>query len=518
MEQITFETTRSGETGASIGLVRIHSSYNPSLEAERFLEARLEEIRPRAVVIIIGAGLGYLDRELKKKRPESEIIAIHLEEKLYHRRIDNHSIPDSVKRWHPGMMKTIEEFLFESLSETAIAGLKIIEWPASVKVRPQQTRQSTEALAMVIRRYSGNISTTAAFGRKWISNSLRNYLNLNRVIHPVISTDPVVLAAAGPSLEKSLTVLAEYRNNYQLWALPSSLPALSAAGLQPDMIITADPGYWARLHIRNFPETVPVAMPLSAAPGLRESTATLILPQGIPGENFLLRNGKWPGLQVQAMGTVAATAVEMWKQLTSGPLILTGLDLCWYDLRSHTRPHTFDGWLAAGSRRNNPMNNILWERAMKMAPKKSGVYRTGPAMQTYTDWFRRNIPSGRVFRLTPTDAEKSPVEIHGIPDYGPEIFRKLPMKEFTSTITTTTSPENRQQRQMNVKHLLSHWKILLKNADKGMDPETEELLYTLDPGGVLELKGCDRIQYNEIRKTQLKKVRSIINRMDALYG
>ncbi len=502
----------------SIGSIRIHSAFNPEKEAQRFLDTRLEEIRQRAAVIIIGAGLGYLDRELKKKRPDSTIIAIHLDNRLYHSRIKNNACSNPVRRWYPGSEKDIESFLFEALSETSVGGLRILEWPASVKARPRIAEQAGRALSTVVHRYSGNISTTAAFGRVWIKNTLRNYLDLRKVIVPDKVKEPVVLAAAGPSLENTLDILKKFRGYFQLWALPSSLPALMEAGLEPQLVITTDPGYWARLHSRYFPENIPLAMPLSAAPRQNTESPIMLISQETPGEDYLLQNSRWPRLHLASMGTVAATAIELWKSISTGPLIIAGLDLCWYDLRSHARPHSFDGWLASLSNRKNPLNNILWERAGKLAPDRSGIYRSGPAMKTYTDWFRQNLPPGRVFRLNPDNSKKSPVLIPAAPDCGPEIFRISEKPPLLQSFNLKDSPESFIEKQMKVRKLISRWKDSLEHEGMRAGNETEGLFYTLDPGGVLELEQSSRLEYPEIRIRHLARVREIISQLEAVYG
>lgn len=519
VERISIEQARTGEPTASAGSIRIHSAYDPDREARKFLDRHLDDIQQHAAIVVIGAGLGYIDRVLKQIRPESKIIAIHLEDRLYEARIDREKPIDSVKRWHPEAGIDVESFLYNALNETSIGGLRVLDWPASVKFRRDRADNAAEALASVIRRLSGNISTTAAFGRQWVRNTLRNFLEMERVVFPSSSDNPVVLAASGPSLESTLEFLKKHRTVFQLWALPSSIPALLSAGIRPDLIITTDPGFWARLHGRYYLEEVPIAMPLSAAPRLIGTGASLLLPQGVPGEAFLLKNEEWPRLQLPAMGTVAATAVEIWKQMSTGPLILTGLDLCWYDLRSHARPHAFDGWLSSLTSRHNPMYSILWERAMKLAPKRIGAYRVGSALQTYTDWFRNNIPKGRIVRLISPDSTVSAVSIPGIPEKGPELFEELPKnREHMNHFPVIPSPDNFDQRRGVVRELIARWRKMLDSPMKDADIETRELMYTLDPGGVLELERCGRAEYHEIGNRHLDRVKNIVNGLESSYG
>ena len=516
MEEISIEPGRNGELTASIGTIRIHSSFNPNREARKFLEARLKEIRPKTTVIIIGAGLGYLDRQLAEQRGDLKIIALHLNDSLFKSRIKESGSLQKVHRWHPGNGREIEAFLFEVIDETSIGGLQILEWPACLKAMPDMAENAARAISTLVHRYTGNISTTAAFGRIWIRNSLRNYIELNRYVIPATTTAPVVLAASGPGLEKALNHLQRFRKGFKLWALPSSLPALTRADLKPDLIITTDPGYWAGFHYRHFPEGIPLAMPLSAAP-LFKSFPILLLRENIAGEEILPSEEFPPHIRIPTMGTVAASAIELWKKISSGPLIITGLDLCWSDLRSHARPHAFDSWISAKAERTNPLNNILWDRARILAPEVKNGYRSGPAMRTYADWFRGNTPPGDVFRLTPGESEKSTIVIKGIPDAGPGILESLAVLKSSEKPQIIESPESPQQRRKRVKSLISNWKGALKSRESANTPPIRNLRYTLDPGGILELERSSRKEYPELMMKHMKRVEERVEQLESIY-
>ena len=519
VERISIDRARSGEPTASAGSIRIHSAYNPDREAEKFLTSRLKDIPYHSVIVISGAGLGYIDRILQKLRPEARIIAIHLETILYEGRVDSTEHSNSVVRWHPGSNRDIESFLYEVLDETSISGLKVLEWQASQRVSKESSLAVSRALASVIRRYTGNISTTAAFGRLWIRNSFRNYLDTEYVASSSGTGKAVVLAASGPSLERSLRLIGRFRSRFQLWALPSSLPALLSSNLKPDLIIATDPGYWARLHGRFYPEAVPIAMPLSAAPRPVSAGAPLLLPHGIPGEAFLLQSEKWPTLPVPATGTVAATAVEVWKRLSSGPLILAGLDLCWDDLRSHARPHAFDGWLTSRTLRYNPLYNVAWGRAVKQAPIRVGSARTGFALQTYLDWFADTPRKNQIFRLCPPGSASPGISIPGIAEVGVELFNNLPKgSENPESYVVVPSPVDRNRRGEVIAELIAQWKSQLSTSVPGARTGIQDLMYALDPGGVLEMERSSDTKKIGAGERHLERVEKLVNNLESTFG
>lgn len=519
MIEISLESARSGEPTASCGSLRIHSAYDPDKEARRFLKDRLKDIPSHSVIVVLGAALGYMDRILLELRPECKIIAIHFETDLYNAAVTRKISLPQLSRWHPKSEKEIEKFLFDVLDETSISGLTVLEWPVSKQVNPEQFNSAARALATVIRRYSGNISATAAFGRTWIRNSLRNYLEIENIVIPESMDEAVVLAASGPSLEKSLDIIRKFRSRFQLWALPSALPALLNSELEPDMIIASDPGYWARKHGRFYPEETPVAMPLTATTPPTWTGGTLLLSQGSPGEDFLLEDSAWPRLDVPSMGTVAATAVEIWKRMSKGPLLIAGLDLCWDDLRSHARPHAFDGWIQSGTSRLNPLYNEIWGRAMKQAPERNGRIRTGPTLQTYLDWFISNTPKGRVFRLVPQGSELSSIPIPGIAESGSDLFVRLSAGgKKERCFRTGPPPTGRKQRQDRIRSLIAEWIKRIENSTENPDIRTGDLMYSLDPGGVLDINRSSGGSRKEAAERHRETALGIVRELGSIYG
>ena len=521
---MTIDIAKSGETSAEHNGIRIHSAYDPRKEAGRFLDSALPAGTRPNTIIVIGAGLGYADETAAERWPNADIIAIHLNAELYKNRIGRSRGKSAgrIKRWHPESDVSLPSFLASAVGEHNVHGLHIIQWPASVSVMPDEANRAAQYVAQIVRRHTGSITATAAFGRLWIRNTLRNFIELDRLAVPSATDKPVVIAASGPGLEYALTYLSTYRGRFRLWALPSALPALSAASLTPDLIFATDSGHWAKLHMRYFPPSVPVVMPLSAAPPPSGIGVPMLIRQGVPGESRLLRGPEWPLLPIPARGTVAATAVDVWSAAAGDSLLLVGLDLCWYDLRSHARPHAFDGWIASRTDRKNPKVNELWNRALAQAPKKEGKRRTGPALETYADWFRGIDGKGRIFRFHSPENPVEPVSVEGFPIRGEELFREWKSSGTTAKIAPyriTEAPQNRLTRKKAVISLLDDWKKRLETKTAADEDEDDfhEMLYTLDPGGTLELTGASDSEKKRIASEHFTRVGRILDKIRDSY-
>ena len=518
---MTIDLARNGLPSAEHGGVRIHSPYDPRREARRFLDTALADGDAPRAVVIIGAGLGYVDEAAAERWPNANILAIHLSRELHEGRISSggDDAAPRVRRWHPECGVDLASFLSEALTESAMRGLRVLVWPPAAAAMPVEAEEANRSLAEIVRRNTGSISATAAFGRSWIRNAVRNFVDLDRIALPAAVERPVVLAASGPSLEFALPLLSSNRHRFRLWALPSAMPALKAASLAPDLIFATDSGFWARLHMRSFPRDVPIAMPLSAAPLPPHTGTPLLIRQGIPGESRLLRSPEWPLLPVPARGTVAATAVEAWAVSARGPLLLVGLDLCWRDLRSHARPHAFDGWIASRTDRRNPPLNESWNRAVVQAPIRSGALRTGPALETYADWFRGLDGKDRIVRFRSPDDPDDPAPIPGIPMRGPEVFREWAPPGESGGYRTIKAPLDRRRRHAAVVRLLNDWKERLDGRQAGEgDDDFDELLYVLDPGGALNLAGAPEEARKAIADDHRARVRRTVEELRAAYA
>ena len=500
MESFKILKAANGSITASAGPVKIHSSYNPEKEAERYIN-KLQLSSP-SCILITGTGLGYLETTLQKEFPDTPIIAIHLHPATFRHNLNNNR--PHIKRWHPDSPYSLETFLAEYLNEDSTFGLKIISWPPACKAWPQKAAQTTHTITAHIRRHSGNITTTAAFGRIWLRNILRNYLQHDKILSPHPIKVPTVICASGPSLEKLIPALHQHRSRYLLWALPSSMAVLNKARLKPDMIFSTDPGFWAQLHMRHFPPGIPIAMALCSRPLHNNTCPPLPICQKYPGEQHLIasyqsrktRPAPPPGLHLPAMGTVAASAVEAWKKLSNAPLFLAGLDLCWNDLLSHARPHSFTPWLDAQASRQNPYNNILWKRALNEAPETNGQTRYGSSHKTYADWF--NGPALKPFRQRIARLSPPHTPHQGLASNLPQVktdtlalSAKIPPNQQHTH--THTCPLNQNQRREHIQQLLASWQLQIKqlqpqNPAPTPNLEIHRLMYNLDPAGALKYR------------------------------
>jgi hypothetical protein len=411
---IELAKSRSGLPSAVVNGIHLHSMYDPRKEALRFIESNLFGEYPDTIVVL-GEGLGYITEELQKRFKRAKILSIFFSHEVFEARICR---IDAC--WHPGNDISLFDYFSSNVSDFDIAGLRLLIWEPSLSAFPGPGSIARKAVSQIIREYNGNIITTAAFGKRWVTNSFDNFLHIQD-FHSITSRKaPLVIAASGPTLCRSIPLLKKLKNKIRIWALPSSLSSLLNENIIPEMVVLTDPGYYSTLHIspaRNI-RGLKLAMPLSAAAGAWKASAQIcLLSQLTIFEKALINSLNLPSLSVRPNGTVAGTAIEIALESTA-PTIFAGLDLCFQDIQDHTRPHAFDALLDQKSFRLNPLYTQIFERLASFVAPGSKIASGIPiSMKTYAGWFSRFFTAGShgVYRINP-----SPITIANLPEISSE--------------------------------------------------------------------------------------------------
>ena len=192
-------TARSGQPTARVNGTHLHSPYDPEKEARRFLRQSIKQRNP-STILLLGAGLGYLYREMMRSFPGARVVLV-----FYHEAVCRSFAPalPAGTYWHPAESCTILQFLRSRIHELEAEGLVVVEWPASARVFPEASLRANRALHQLFREIRGTLVTTAALGRRWLRNSLANFLGIDEIFPPVSAhtvKGPTVIAASGPSL------------------------------------------------------------------------------------------------------------------------------------------------------------------------------------------------------------------------------------------------------------------------------------------------------------------------------
>jgi hypothetical protein len=382
----------------------LHSRYNPCGEAERYIDSLSlnEKIR---FFILIEPGLGYMVAPLKRRAPDAKVIALHAEKPGQipaaqgSPTIMPTAKPDS--QWHPETGVSVQQFLEAEIPDSVASEIRILEWRPALNFYGRSYLALLEEAAAFIKRSDANARTTKAFGSRWFKNFIKNLSIIKTAIDPINSNLPFVsrpflVTGAGPSLEDAIPIIKKTinketaRNAFFILASSSSIAALEANDLRPDLAISTDGSNWARLHLYNSfrsnsgERTCPLAATLTAAiPSQCGGLPLLVICDGSLWQTLILREMRIPFITLPQRGTVTAAALDLAFALSGGQIYIAGMDLENRDMRSHARPYSF--------------NILIEEKAARTDPEYSQTYRrssllkAGGSYGIYASWFKKQI-------------------------------------------------------------------------------------------------------------------------------
>ncbi|MBI9106060.1 MAG: DUF115 domain-containing protein [Spirochaetales bacterium] len=507
---IEFPLSKNGELTAKYSGVFLHSSYSPLREAESlYCNENLARYR---TLILLEPCLNYIAKVVKSNKPETKIISIYTRG-VFAGKDDSKS--DFI--WYAGSDESLKSFLDRTMNELDLELLKLVEWPPSARLFSETLGGYKKTITQHLRELHGNITTSSGFGRRLIRNFIKNYVLSESIAIPEHTASAVFIAGSGPGLKSSISFLKKKRSELILISLPSSIEFLLSFGIIPDIAVTTDPGFYAGLHQRSLTNCL-TASPYTAniSPVIQNNKLLIPINQHSFIESAILDSGD-AFINIPSNGTVAGTALFLASTLTSGPVILSGLDFSFIDILSHNRPHSFDSHIEQFTSRTNGLYNIYYHRNIPDSFKvNSNSRRTTTALKTYRGWFERSsgIFSNRCFFLN--HFERPPGDFPGITEE--EAGQLLTGRtKFSFGIYNNTSLDERRNKISSFLRKQIESVNTAENSIKNIATDFEkiiEILYTSIAGKIFlpDLLEMKRISFTENSKLFISKAVSLTER------
>jgi hypothetical protein len=366
-------------------------------EAARHVESCLGGKNP-SMVFILGGGLNYIGKVLLGNQPHARVVLLQPSDIF-----DAFEFCRPAFRWSPSSHTSLEDILHTSLrGEYHSGGISIIEWNPVMNAYPGQGEHIRQSLRVALEMASTQSATSSFWSYRWLRNSVRFAMNASRLTLLKPGTTPIVIACAGPGLSAYYSTLREIRGRISLWCLASASLALLEHGLEPDLVIATDPGFWNGYHLySSLGMPTPVAFPPSAyvPPSILENSTLLPLDTGLPFERIAMQSIGSGSLLADASGTSAGTALSLAISATSGQIFIVGLDLAALGWDDHARPYAFDVLDRAASHRTDPECSRRISRVLDMYTISLPPWKTSRSFSAYAQTIR--VPkqhANRVFR------------------------------------------------------------------------------------------------------------------------
>lgn len=245
-----------------------------------------------------------------------------------------------------------------------------------------------------------NRNTMRAFGTVWVRNLLRNNAlwHGDRPLDALIgsaSQATVLVAAAGPSLDRVLPQLGGIDRTTIVVAVDTAVVSLRRYGIHADVVLVADPQYWNTRHLDTVSTRDLAALVVDPAvhPRVRRLwhgpvyTSASVFPLGA----YLDRAaGRFTALG--AGGSVATAAWDFARLLGAERIAMAGLDLGFPAHRTHAQGSFFEERSVHRAHRLLPAEHVMAGYIYSGAPRYVESTAGAPVlsdarMAVYRTWF-----------------------------------------------------------------------------------------------------------------------------------
>ncbi|MGP1586995.1 MAG: 6-hydroxymethylpterin diphosphokinase MptE-like protein [Treponemataceae bacterium] len=325
---LTFSKACNGEDTCNCKNVFLHSKYNPSAEAQKWIESQNVSYNVSAV-IAVGICIPYSLKFLKQKFPEKKIIVIQYSDEF--KRFESDETCNFLYIGKNSNVYAVSEFFFNLLGEEYCSSLFILSWLPAEKIFTYEATLVKDSLKIFIEKSKNIIATRSYFSKKWFSNSIRFFCFVNHCFSCKKINMPVLISASGPTLKEGISFIKKFRKNFFLLSVSSGLNILLRNQIIPDAVISTDGGYWAKRHFdcifRKY--DIPILCSSEAAIPFVNLKNNQFLP--LIYEDFINKSiftkTNIDGVLNARNGSVSGNAVDFALNFTTNDIYTVGLDL-----------------------------------------------------------------------------------------------------------------------------------------------------------------------------------------------
>ncbi len=392
-----FKDARNGAITCSYNGKFLHSAYNPQSEGEKFVQNLKADFLP-SLIIIIEPALSYCAPFLRKKFPDTTLCAIHFSEDWKEPFSKTDCQWDKV--FYYSENSNFAEKLLFYFGEEKLCSCLIFDWIASRNIFPQESDNIWQELKSAILKSRDIIGTRSYFSKRWLKNTLIFCANVKRCALIQKTKLPIVICASGPSLKSSISKIKQYRNSFFLIAVSSAYRPLIENDIRPDLIMSTDGGFWAKMHLsypgqkkfKNNGDFFALSTESAIPKNIFEENIILPLCYDDGIGNIFLKSCGIPYMKAIRNGTVSGTALEFAFSITSGNVYFCGLDLAPAQGFQHTQPNALEG--------NSEKSDFRTKN--KESRLAASQFSSNGSLEIYRNWFITNSKkfSRRFFRLS----------------------------------------------------------------------------------------------------------------------
>ena len=383
--EVLFQNAKNGEKTASVNGLFINSSYNPSKEAERFIE-QLQISWIPLIFFILEPGIPYILSFLKEKFPSSKFCVIHFSSDFSDYDFQYDFVLNAFEF-------DFEKKLVNSFSEELLLSSFFLNWVPSSKIYSKICEETNIIIKKTLERSKTLLITRQYFEKKWLINACNfiRYIKKPLFLNSKIDKN-ILIISSGPSLFDSIELIKKYRQIFYIICLSSAITVCLHNDIIPDLCLSTDGGYWAGEHLKKLnKKNIPLALPSESFCKKNILTGNKILPldYGDGLSSKLLEDSCIKFAKAERNGTVSGTALCFALANSDKDIFFCGLDMSNQKGRQHCYPNEIEE------------NNCLTDNFLMSFELRSvqSEYSKG-SLDIYKLWFENFDLKGRnVYRI-----------------------------------------------------------------------------------------------------------------------
>ena len=354
--QYTFLESKNGEIipvySQSEGNSKpLHSTVDPIREAQRLISTITNNMEnDTGFIVFLGLGGGFLPQEALD-HTHAQVLVIDF---CFDGIADLFSAKDYSCLFNNERFALladpsnddIKNFILEHYKPSLHGGIKTIPLRTRTEFDLSLFNSAADTIQEAIEIVSSDYSVQAHFGKRWFSNIIRNLTLVNTaqqnsIMEKIIShADEAAIVAAGPSLNKQLDVLNEYKSR-KVFIISSdtALPVLLYRGIEPDAVVSIDCQHISYYHfiglkLRNIPLILDIASPplLSSL-----TTSACFFSSGHPLALYISQNWKEINRLDTSGGNVTYACLSFAEFIGAKRITLFGADFSYVNSESYAR-------------------------------------------------------------------------------------------------------------------------------------------------------------------------------------
>lgn len=392
---LLFQKAKNDEITVKYNNNFLHSNYNPSKEAERFIESISLPYIPE-IVFFTEPALSYCIKYFKQKYPEIKTGVIRYVKGFE----DYNSDFDYVINYYEHL-DNFADYFSSLFNEEQILSTYFINWKPSTSVFPETDQKVWLFIKQIMDNAKTLLVTRQYFEKKWLVNTfnfakyVKNQVSFNKKVEK-----PVLIISSGPSLKDALPVIKENREKFFIIALSSSISLLLKNNILPDLLMSTDGGFWAGEHLKKIIKyEIPLALPTEAFCKKSVLSKINILPLQYSDGISNLINKKTPFnfMMIERNGTVSGSALQFALNLTKKEVFFCGLDMSSQKGFQHSQPNEIE------------INSSLKDFKINSKELRSVRSENGSStLQIYLNWFKNlNLHGRTVYRIINNNFKKN---------------------------------------------------------------------------------------------------------------